>query len=381
MSIKLSSNNVLNYIENFDWFYRQDLVSSITIESHNTFLIKLQSAIKIIIKQERYYCDEDLHKNQSFFNEFRLYKALSNTLNLPIKNLYFDSQNSIISYQYPNNYTDLKTESKNFKKILLFIPELIGCTLAKLHCRSSISQTCHQVMNETSNGKLRYRFPYHIHLQHKIEPETFFTIPPDSYKFIQFFQSDQILITSLQTVIYKIKNYCLTHNNLSFNNILIPESYDNYQAKNQVKNPDLIKFINWENCCWGDPAFDLGSIISGYLLLWLTSLIVHPEIKLETSLQLALTPLEQIQPSIVALTKAYLNTWNDILDHDPEFLTRVVQFSGLALIYHIIEMINSFKGFNNHSICILIVAKNLLRQPEKYFNSVFGLTQTELLSN
>lgn len=139
--------------------------------------------------------------------------------------------------------------------------------------------------------------------------------------------------------------------------------------------------INWEKCSWGDPAFDLGTIISKYLLLWLTSLIVHPDIKLETSLQLAITPLDKIQPSIVGLTKAYLNTWPEILNDYPEFLKRVVEFAGLALIYHIVEIIRAFRGFNNQSMCILQVAKNLLCSPEKSFKSVFGLTQAEFLSS
>jgi hypothetical protein len=66
---------------------------------------------------------------------------------------------------------------------------------------------------------------------------------------------------------------------------------------------------------------------------------VHPAIELEKSLQLATIPLEVIQPSIVALVRAYISSFPKILEDRPDFLNRVVQFAGLALIYQILAKI------------------------------------------
>jgi len=55
----------------------------------------------------------------------------------------------------------------------------------------------------------------------------------------------------------------------------------------------------------------------------------------------------------------------------PFFLERIVQFTGLALIYKVITMINSFKGFNNQGVFILQLAKTMLCTPEKSFKYVF----------
>ena len=92
-------------------------------------------------------------------------------------------------------------------------------------------------------------------------------------------------------------------------------------------------------------VFDLGSLIASYLQIWLSSLVVSQSLSIEESLRLATTPLEQLQPAIASLTIAYLKTFPEIIEHRPDFLKRVVQFTGLALIQQIQAMIQYQKIF------------------------------------
>jgi len=75
-------------------------------------------------------------------------------------------------------------------------------------------------------------------------------------------------------------------------------------------------------------------IIASYLQIWLSSLFVSQSLDIQEALRLAMT-LEQLQPSIAALTKAYFSDFPEIVERRPNFLRRVVQFSGLALIQQI----------------------------------------------
>jgi hypothetical protein len=118
-------------------------------------------------------------------------------------------------------------------------------------------------------------------------------------------------------------------------------------------------------------------VIAGYLLLWLNSIIVHPAINLDQSLRLATVPLELIQPSVVTLTRSYISSFPKILEEYPDFINQIIRFTGLALIYEIIERLQSFKTFNNQCICILQLAKTLLCRPEESFKSVFGIKNFE----
>lgn len=139
-----------------------------------------------------------------------------------------------------------------------------------------------------------------------------------------------------------------------------------------------MRIIDWERSCWGDPAFDLGMLIASYLQIWLSSLVVSQSLSIEESLRLAMTPLEQLQPSIAALTKAYFDIFPEILEYRPNFLQRVMQFAGFALIQRIQAMIQYQESFGNRGIAMLQVAKTLLCCPEPSIPTIFGTAAAEL---
>jgi hypothetical protein len=119
-------------------------------------------------------------------------------------------------------------------------------------------------------------------------------------------------------------------------------------------------------------------LIGSYLQIWLNSLVVSKSIDIEESLRMAMTPLEQLQPSIAALVTAYIGNFPEILECRPDFLRRVMQFSGLALIIHIQAMLQHQKTFGNIGICTLQVAKSLLCRPEQSIATVFGAAASEI---
>jgi hypothetical protein len=140
-----------------------------------------------------------------------------------------------------------------------------------------------------------------------------------------------------------------------------------------------VRLIDWEAASWGDPAFDLGTLIASYLLVWLESLVVDPTLELAESLQLAIIPVEMVQPTILTLTRAYVKTFPMILEYREDFILRVVQFAGLAIINQIEETIKCKKYFDNGSICMLQVAKTLVTMPQQAMQTVFGVGETEIV--
>jgi hypothetical protein len=119
-------------------------------------------------------------------------------------------------------------------------------------------------------------------------------------------------------------------------------------------------------------------LIASYLGIWLGSLVFNRSIGIEEGLRLTMTPLELLQPSIVALTSTYFQNFPAILERRPDFLRRVMQFSGLALIQVIQSMLQYQKSFDNTGICLLQVAKSLLCRPEASIRTVFGIEESEL---
>lgn len=383
--MKLSCKNVSRYLFDIGICNEQDL-ESIRIDSNssNSLIISLHRELQLIFKQERYY--HNLNNNK-IENEFKLYQFWQSSPDLVYQSLFnleilhFDKQNSILIYQSSKKYINLESYFTKQKNLPIEIARLLGRALAFLHRQTMNSQVYHCFIDKSAEDKLSYQFPYPVYLQERLDPETFFMLPPESYKFIHFYQRCENLIASVKELVFNHVRCCLTHNNLQFNNVLVFQDWTTNSSLENLNESNLVKLINWENCSWGEPASDIGMAISGYLLLWLNSLVIHPEIKLNISLEIAIRPLEMIRPSIVNLLKSYLFFFPEVIEYNPKFMKRVVQFIGIGLLYSTIEKIQSFKGFDYRSLCVLQIAKSLVCTPEKSFESIFGITESEVIES
>lgn len=110
---------------------------------------------------------------------------------------------------------------------------------------------------------------------------------------------------------------CLLHGDLRQANLLrVPRG----------RRRDLA-LVDWELSFWGDPARDLGSLVSDYALGWL--LPEHPS---EVIRQ------ETLQELVRELLAAYREERGGGFSLKPDFLQRVVQWAGVALLFYVYGM-------------------------------------------
>lgn len=385
MTFLLSSQNV------FEYLFRQDIcvqkeqdLSHVELKVAKNFnlLLSLQNGRKLLVKQE-------LHNQKGetageFLNEWRVQKflkqfpAISYIHSMLSEVLCFDTDNSIIVFNYLDDYHDL---SDFYNKENIFptaIATAIGTVLATIHRTTYNRQEYQEFFSQNHEDTTIDQPRNFINGLERISPEIFGTVPADGLKFFALYQRYDSLGKAIADLSSAFQPSCLTHNDLKLNNILLHNQWQQVLSEVEPTNNSAIRLIDWERSAWGDPAFDLGMPIASYLQIWLSSLVVSKSIEIEESLRLAMIPLEQLQPSIAALTKAYLDNFPEILESRPDFLQRVVQFSGLALIHQIQAMIQYEKSFGNTGICMLQVAKSLLCRPEQSMLTVFGTTEFEL---
>lgn len=160
---------------------------------------------------------------------------------------------------------------------------------------------------------------------------------------------------------------CLTLNTLEFSTILISQEWANLSPNKANLPDDLIKFLHWHNYSWGDPANDLGQIVTCYFLLWIKSMLIDSNIDLKESIQSASISLDVIRPLMSAMIKSYVNYYPNILQQYPEFLKRVIQFAGLGLIYQLLREFQFHpQEAINHQEVYFYIAAQLLCKPEKF---------------
>ena len=387
MTFILSTRNVFKYLieQKICSHEEQDLRHPKLKPARNfNLLLNLQDERKLLIKQERH--NREGKTSGEFLNEWLIQELLQRFPELSYlypmlpEIVHFNAEHSIIVFNYLSNYGDLAdfyTKENNFPTA---IATSIGATLATIHRATFNCQEYQDFFSRYSKDVPVDQTPKLARELERISPEVFGLVPADGLKFFALYQRYDSLGKAISQLISTSNPCCLTHNDLKLNNILLHTDWEQILSQPNQLSDSTIRLIDWERGNWGDPAFDLGMLVASYLQIWLSSLVVSKSIDIQESLRLAMTPLEEIQPSIAALTKAYLDSFPEILEHRPDLVRRVVQFSGLALIQQIQAMIQYQKSFGNTGICMLQVAKSLLCRPEQSIPTVFGMAASELTS-
>ncbi|MBD2730587.1 phosphotransferase [Nostoc sp. FACHB-892] len=378
MTFLLNSHNV------FDYLIEQGLcnqseqppskVEPLTAKNFN-LLLSLPDDRKLFVKQERH--NQEGKAAGEFLSEWRIQEFLQRFPNLGNYRsflpevMHFDAENSIIIFKYLDDYRDLMDFYTREKIFSTKIATAIGNILGMIHCNTFNCQEYQKFFSKNSDNLIADQISHLVQRLERVEPEIFGLVPGDGLKFFALYQRYDSLGQAIAELGNAVTPSCLTHNDLKLNNILLYKDW-------QDSSNNIVRLIDWERSTWGDPAFDLGTLIGSYVQIWLGSLVISSSLSIEESLRLAITPLELLQPSIATLTQAYLNTFSEILEYRPDFLQRVVQFTGFALIQQIQAMIQYQKSFGNIGIAMLQVAKALLNRPVQSMPTIFGAAAVEL---
>lgn len=385
MTFLLSAQNVFEYLVMQELCTKEEqAINQVELKVAKNFnlLLSLQGGRKLLVKQERH--NPEGKTAGEFLNEWQLqefvqqFPELSHLYSMLPKALHFDKHYSIIVFNYLDNYRDLADLYTQENIFPTAIATSIGATLATIHHATFNRQEYQEFFCDNSEDVPIDQTPKLARGLERIDPEIFGQVPADGLKFFALYQRYDSLGKAIAELTTTFQPCCLTHNDLKLNNILLHNDWEQNISKVEQSSNKIVRLIDWERSAWGDPAFDLGTIIASYLQIWLSSLIVSQSLDIQEALRLAMTPLEQLQPSIAVLTKAYLSNFPEILERRPDFLRRVVQFSGFALIQQIQAMIQYQKSFGNAGICMLQIAKTLLCRPEQSIPTVFGVAQSEL---
>lgn len=365
----LTSANVADYL--FAKNLCQSHVDTLQIKpvaaKNFNLLVTFEDGQQLLVKQERHNKEgktaNEFQKEwqiQDFITQFSELENLRNSL--PVI-LHYDQENSIIVFNYLDDYRDVADFYTKENIFPLEVASSIGSAIATVH-RSTFNHQKYQDFFTVDNS-LSNQVQYLGQGLERITPEIFSIVPADGLKFFTLYQRYDSLGKAIAELGNAFTPSCLTHNDLKLNNILLHNDWSQTEA-------NIIRLIDWERSGWGDPAFDLGTLIASYVQIWLSSLVISSSLRIDESLKLATTPLEILQPSIANLTLSYLETFPEIIEQKPDFLIRTVQNAGFVLIMNIQAMIQYQKSFGNMGIGMLQVAKSLLCRPERSMTTLFG---------
>lgn len=372
--LQISEQNIIEYLISLKLCSSADKeAASVEIKPAKNFnlLVSLSRGKKFLVKQERQI--EEGKTLDELSTAWRFHCFLQENLELAFleqqipKLLHFDSANSIMVVEYMDEYEDLYDLYLKERFFPLNIPQKIGHILGNLH-NFSIHRKDYQ---QSFQPKFLYtdtvRDLAHVGL------EIFSLLPPDGIKFIALYQRYDSLQLAIAELMASWSPVCLIHGDFKVNNILSLSDFFSGEIECEKQlHQQPVRVIDWERCCWGDPVYDLGTMIASYLLIWLSSLVIDNSISINESLRMAAIPLDRLQPSIKEFYQSYLEVFPQLLRERPDLQKQTVQHTGFALIRQIQAALQYEHRLGNLSICMLQVAKSLLCRPEEFIPTVFG---------
>ncbi len=404
MPFLLNSQNVFTYLAQAGLWEASLACDRLERQPGKNFNLRVKGGdYDLLIKQETHHPHQkssgELAKEWWFYQLLReqlldeqveKVPALATMRSHIIWPLHFDAENSILVFPFLNDVCDLSSFYSKFCKaesesllsaghLPISIAIALGETFARLHSSTFQKQPCKDFLlrqyqlagRRSSESKLRPDFLAGLR---RLTPDSFSVIPTDALKFFRFYQRYPDIGKAIESVNQTFDGCCVVHNDPRFANFLLHDA--NRFAASQPQA--IVQAIDWEKWTWGDPAYDLAQLVANYLKLWLKSLPVSANLSLKDTLNRATVPLAAIQPSTEALLRTYLTDFPHILSHRPEFVVKVVQFTGLSLVRQVQLYIAQKHPIGNIEMAMVQVAKSLLCQPEAAISTVFGCAREDI---
>jgi hypothetical protein len=160
------------------------------------------------------------------------------------------------------------------------------------------------------------------------------------------------------------------HGDLKWTNCLV-------KTRSAAREGSRIRLVDWELASRGDSCWDVGSLLSEYLNLWLSSVPASGDEPPDRYLDAARFPLERMQPSIRSLWSAYVRRGGFTAPEAGERLVRAVCYSAARLVQTSYEQLQDQPAVTNGAVYRLQVCRNILARPEEAAVQLLGLPLPE----
>ncbi len=412
MAFLLSDENIVSYLVGIGVWPEGQLYEALKPQSGKNFNRRVsREGRDLLVKQEPHGPNEqaigELAREWAFYQllsevpsltDLRLSFAGDSPLSAALP-LHFDAANAILVFPYLQDVIDLSAFYRRFEPPYpTAIASSIGETFAGLHRHTFQSQPCKLFwtsMYESAGLSAPDEVPDFLLGLRRLTPETFGVISADALKFFRFYQRYPEMGEAISQLNDAFTPCCVVHDDPRFANFLLREAgrfnvdkavgFNGWSDEGGWLDEEggdraTVQLIDWEKWKWGDPAYDLGKTIANYLRLWLESLPISGNLDLSTALNMAAVPLADIQGSTSAVVQSYLTHFPHILVHQPDFIVRLTQFTGLGLLRQVQLWIAHKSPIGNIEMAMTQVAKSLLCDPQAAISTVFGMSQAQIES-
>jgi Ser/Thr protein kinase RdoA (MazF antagonist) len=131
-----------------------------------------------------------------------------------------------------------------------------------------------------------------------------------------------------------------------------------------------VLLVDWELAGPGAAGFDVGTVLSEYLRLWVGSIPIVDPSDPGRLVNCAGHPLRRMQPAVQAFWAAYRRSASD-----RPTLRRVIELAAVHLLQTAVERAQSLTQASAHVLTLVQLADNMLRRPEEAALNLLSLRE------
>ena len=272
----------------------------------------------------------------------------------------YDPGEGLLVLEFLRDAQDLEEYYAHRKRFSVVLASSMGSALGTLHSLKWAEGKTNKDLQPLTHGP-----PWVLSLHHPI-PGIFWRVSSANVHIIKIIQQFPEFCDLLDGLFQDWRVETLIHFDLKWNNWLIA----GYSAGGQKAR---LKIVDWELAGRGDPCWDLGSVFSEYLSLWLLSIPATGDLPPDKFPELARYPLNRMQPAMCSFWGSYVRRMNLDVSRSNEWLLRSVKYAAARLVQTAFERTQMAMQPTGNIICFLQLSLNILQRPEEAIVHLLGM--------
>ena len=263
---------------------------------------------------------------------------------MPAMRGYFEEERLLIT-EGLQGYTSLREyydRQRYFdKEIIQKIAEnLAACHMSSKQCKPS------------QNVFVRYHTAP-ISTYGHITPVAYTRMPGQDYD--KYLQEVQSINGELRKLSASWTQYCLIHGDFKFDNIMVCVQWDHGELEN-------VKFVDWELSGWGDPLWDVGTLVGYSIFQWITSIHIDSKMNLQYWIQHATIPFDSVRSFARYFISHYF--MHTDVQEDLQQKLKIVLYAGAFLLQRALAVLEIRGTLTTQAYCCIYIGKTLIARPQ-----------------
>ena len=267
---------------------------------------------------------------------------------------HYDEQECVLVIEYVRDSHDLREHYVRSGKFSTEIAVEMARALVMLHRRSPEKLIT-----------VRYDRPWAASL-HQPDLQLLTTVSTANVQLLKILQRYPDFSMAIQVVRDNSGESACVHFDVKSDNwIVLPQ--------HSRRSTSRVRLVDWELAGLGDPCWDIGSVFSDYLTLWLESIPITGSTPPERFPELARYPLSRMHAAIGAFWRSYCRARDLDAAEAEEWLARSMSFAAIRLLQTAFEQADMSIPLPGSPVCFLQLSMNILQRPQEASVHLLGL--------